>query len=395
MFQNNRMEYVTAETKISQDGRIYLSPPDTSQVEVNAITNTILKHGIGPSGENIAIFEKEIAEYCHSKFGVALSSGTSALHLGLLALGVKAGDEVVVPTLTFGATAFAVNYIDAKPVFLDVENQSWNLDPELLEKFLQERSKSGNLPKVIITVDLFGKVCNYDSLLKIANQYEIPVLADAAEALGAQYKGSNSGNFGKVNVISFNGNKIITTSGGGMVLTDDLEIANKVRYWANQSREQLPWYEHNEIGYNYRMSNLLATLGRAQLSRLPELIKRRRRNRDLYSQALGSVTGLSVQLDPPWGNSNAWLTTITLDSKLFPDAPKKIREKLEFSNVESRPIWKPLHLQPIYVDAQRYLSGNADRIYDEGLCLPSGSTMSDEDVARVSNLILSIIQNDQ
>ena len=389
------MEYVTSDAKLSQESRVYLSPPDTSKLEIDAITNTILKHGIGPSGENISIFEQEIAQYCHSKVGVALSSGSSALHLGLLALGVKAGDEVVVPTLTFGATAFAVNYIDAKPVFLDVENQSWNLDPELLEKFLQERSKSGNLPKVIITVDLFGRVCNYESILKIAKQYEIPILADAAEALGAQYKGSNSGNFGKVNVISFNGNKIITTSGGGMVLTDDLEIANKVRYWANQSREQLPWYEHNEIGYNYRMSNLLATLGRAQLSRLPELIKRRRRNRDLYSQALGSVSGLSVQLDPPWGNSNAWLTTITLDSKLFPDAPKRIREKLELSNIESRPVWKPLHLQPVYAHAERYLSGNAERIYSEGLCLPSGSTMSDEDVKRVSNLILKSTKNVQ
>jgi dTDP-4-amino-4,6-dideoxygalactose transaminase len=388
------MEYVTPEAKLSQESRIYLSPPDTSQLEVEAITNTILKHGIGPSGENISIFEQEIAQYCHSKFGVALSSGTSAIHLGLLALGVKSGDEVVVPTLTFGATAFAVNYIDAKPIFLDVENQSWNLDSELLEKFLQERSKSGNLPKVIITVDLFGRVCNYDSILNIAKEYGIPILADAAEALGAQYKGSNSGNFGKVNVLSFNGNKIITTSGGGMILTDDLEIANKIRYWANQSREQLPWYEHNEIGYNYRMSNLLATLGRAQLSRLPELIERRRRNRDLYLQALGSVSGLSVQLDPPWGNSNAWLTTITLDSKLFPDAPKRIREKLELSNIEARPVWKPLHLQPVYVGAQRYLSGNADRIYSEGLCLPSGSTMSAEDVERVSNLILSSIKND-
>jgi dTDP-4-amino-4,6-dideoxygalactose transaminase len=374
---------------------MYLSPPDTTQLEIDAITNTILKHGIGPSGENISIFEQEVAKYCHSKFGVALSSGTSALHLSLLALGVKAGDEVVVPTLTFGATAFAVDYIGAKPIFLDVENQSWNLDPELLEKLLQERSKSGNLPKVIITVDLFGRVCNYDSLLEIAEQYEIPVLADAAEALGAQYKGENSGNFGKVNVLSFNGNKIITTSGGGMILTDDSEIANKVRYWANQSREQLPWYEHKEIGYNYRMSNLLATLGSAQLSRLPELIKRRRQNRDLYLQALGSVSGLSVHLDPPWGNSNAWLTTITLDSKFFPDAPKRIREKLELSNIESRPIWKPLHLQPVYVSAQRYLSGNAERIYNEGLCLPSGSTMSDEDVERVSNLILSSITNVQ
>jgi dTDP-4-amino-4,6-dideoxygalactose transaminase len=389
------MEYVTPDSRPTQESRMYLSPPDTSQLEVDAITNTILKHGIGPSGENISIFEQEIAKYCHSKVGVALSSGTSALHLGLLALGVKAGDEVVVPTLTFGATAFAVDYIGAKPVFLDVENQSWNLDPELLEKFLQERSKSGNLPKVIITVDLFGRVCNYDSILKIAKQYEIPILADAAEALGAQYKGNNSGNFGKVNVLSFNGNKIITTSGGGMVLTDDLEIANKVRYWANQSREQLPWYEHHEIGYNYRMSNLLATLGRAQLSRLPKLIKRRRRNRDLYSQALGSVSGLRVQLDPPWGNSNAWLTTITLDSELFPDAPKRIREKLELSNIESRPVWKPLHLQPVYVNAERYLSGNAERIYSEGLCLPSGSTMSDEDVQRVSNLILSSIKNVQ
>ena len=180
------MEYMILDGKLSQESRMYLSPPDTTQLEIDAITSTILKHGIGPSGENISIFEQEIAQYCLSKFGVALSSGTSALHLGLLALGVKRGDEVVVPTLTFGATAFAVDYIGAKPIFLDVENQSWNLDPELLEKFLQEKSKSGNLPKVIIIVDLFGRVCNYDSILNIAKQYEIPILADVAEALGAQ-----------------------------------------------------------------------------------------------------------------------------------------------------------------------------------------------------------------
>ena len=389
------MDNVLSEPNSTDYGRIFLSPPDTSHLEVDALTNAILKHGIGPAGKDVSLFEQEIAKYCHSQFAVALSSGTSALHLGLLSLGVKPGDEVIVPTLTFGATAFAVAYTGAKPIFLDVETQSWNLDSELLEKFLQEKSKSGTLPKVIITVDLFGRVCDYDSILNIAKRYEIPVLADAAEALGAQYKGKNNGNFGKVNALSFNGNKIISTSGGGMVLTDNNELANKVRYWANQSREHLPWYEHKEIGYNYRLSNLLATLGRAQLSRLPKLIKRRRRNRDLYSSILQSVPGLIVQLDAPWGKSNAWLTTITFDSKKFSDAPKRIREKLETLNIETRPIWKPLHLQPVFASNHRYLSGNAEQIYKEGLCLPSGSTMRDEDVERVSNLILSSIKNVQ
>jgi dTDP-4-amino-4,6-dideoxygalactose transaminase len=360
-------------------------------LEIDTLNEALTEEGIGPSGKNISFFEKEIAEFCHSKFAVALSSGTAALHLGLLSLGVTAGDEVVVPTLTFGATAFAVRYIGAKPIFLDVETNSWNLDPDLLEKFLNERSKIGNLPKVIVTVDLFGRVCDYESILKIAERYEIPVLSDAAEALGAQYKNLNTGNFGKVNVLSFNGNKIITTSGGGMVLTDDPETANKIRYWANQSREPLPWYEHKDIGYNYRMSNLLASLGRAQLSRLANLIQRRRRNRELYSFAFESIPGITVQLDPPWGKSNAWLTTITLSSKLFPDAPKRIRENLEQLNIETRPIWKPLHLQPIFEGTQSHLSGNAEQIYREGLCLPSGSTMNDVDVEKVSKFILNCI----
>jgi dTDP-4-amino-4,6-dideoxygalactose transaminase len=382
---------VASKTKPTKTGRIYLSPPDTSQLEIDTLNEALTEEGIGPSGKNISFFEKEIAEFCHSKFAVALSSGTAALHLGLLSLGVTAGDEVVVPTLTFGATAFAVRYIGAKPIFLDVETNSWNLDPDLLEKFLNEKSKIGNLPKVIVTVDLFGRVCDYESILKIAERYEIPVLSDAAEALGAQYKNLNTGNFGKVNVLSFNGNKIITTSGGGMVLTDDSETANKIRYWANQSREPLPWYEHKDIGYNYRMSNLLASLGRAQLSRLANLIQRRRRNRELYSFAFESIPGITVQLDPPWGKSNAWLTTITLSSKLFPDAPKRIRENLEQLNIETRPIWKPLHLQPIFEGTQSHLSGNAEQIYREGLCLPSGSTMNDADVEKVSKFILNCI----
>ena len=385
------MEYVASKTKPTKKDRIYLSPPDTSQLEIDALSKALTEEGIGPSGKNISFFEKEIAEFCQSKFAVALSSGTAALHLGLLSLGVTAGDEVVVPTLTFGATAFAVRYIGAKPIFLDVETNSWNLDPDLLKKFLNERSKIGNLPKVIVTVDLFGRVCDYESILEIAERYEIPVLSDAAEALGAQYKNLNTGNFGKVNVLSFNGNKIITTSGGGMVLTDDSETAKKIRYWANQSREPLPWYEHKDIGYNYRMSNLLASLGRAQLSRLTNLIHRRRKNRELYYSAFESIPGITVQLDPPWGKSNAWLTTITLSSKLFPDAPIRIRENLEQLNIETRPIWKPLHLQPIFEGVQSHLSGNAEKIYREGLCLPSGSTMNDVDVEEVSKFILNCI----
>jgi dTDP-4-amino-4,6-dideoxygalactose transaminase len=320
---------------------------------------------------------------------VALTSGTAALHLGLLALGVKPGDEVIVPTLTFGATAFAVTYTGATPVFLDVEKHSWGLDPELLEAVLTSRARNATRTAAIIPVDIFGRPADYDRILPIAARYDIPVLVDAAESLGATHGDRSAGTMGHAGVYSFNGNKIMTTSGGGMLVSDDRNLVEKARFWATQSREPFPWYEHEEIGHNYRMSNILAALGRAQLERLPEMIARRRRIRAMYTELLEGLEGVIVTPDPPWGSGNSWLTTVTFDTDLHPGASTRVREELQSQGIESRPIWKPMHQQPIFREREAHLSGLADRIFDEGLCLPSGVALSDEDVERVAARVTS------
>ena len=368
--------------------RLYLSPPNVTDLEIDAVVSALRSGWVAPLGPEVDAFEGDTASFCGADHAVALSSGTAALHLGLLALGVGPEDEVVVPTMTFGATAFAVTYVGAAPVFLDIEAESWNLDPEVLEAFLVHRASTGHLPAAIITVDVFGRPCDYDRIRQIADRYEVPVLADAAEALGASNGGRPCGSFGHASVISFNGNKIMTTSGGGMLLTDDAAMAEKVRFWATQSRENAPWYEHEEIGYNYRMSNILAALGRAQLSRLTDMIERRRQIRDRYAEHLGSVSGVQVLGDPPWGRSNAWLTTVRFDPSLHPDAPTRIRVLLESENIESRPVWKPMHQQPVFARSESYLTGMADAVFAEGLCLPSGVAMTDDDVDRVAGLVL-------
>ena len=245
------------------------------------------------------------------------------------------------------------------------------------------------LPAACITVDVFGRTCDYDRILEVCARYGVPVLADAAEALGATHGSSAAGSFGQSAVFSFNGNKIMTTSGGGMLVTDDEETAQKVRFWATQSREPFPWYEHEEIGFNYRMSNILAALGRAQLARLPEMIESRRAIRQIYSELLSVVPGVSVIGDPPWGRSNAWLTIVRFDKHLHPDAPRRVREALESHNIESRPVWKPMHQQPVFAGSMSYLTGVADEIFADGLCLPSGAAMSDDDVARVAEIVIA------
>jgi dTDP-4-amino-4,6-dideoxygalactose transaminase len=359
-----------------------------TDLEIDAVVSALRSGWVAPLGPEVDAFEKEAASFGGADHAVALSSGTAALHLGLLALGVGPGDEVVVPTMTFGATAFAVTYVGAAPVFLDIEAESWNLDPQVLEAFLSRRASLGQVPAAIIPVDVFGRSCDYERIMPIADRYEVPVLADAAEALGATNGARPCGSFGRASVISFNGNKIMTTSGGGMLLTDDAAMAAKVRFWATQSRESTPWYEHEEIGYNYRMSNILAALGRAQLARLPQMIERRRQVRDRYSVLLADVAGVSVLGDPPWGRSNAWLTTVRFDPALHPDAPTRIRELLEATNIEARPVWKPMHQQPVFARSQSYLTGMADAVFAEGLCLPSGVAMTDQDVDHVAGLVL-------
>ncbi len=371
--------------------RIYLSPPSIGESEKNAVANALDSGWVAPIGPEIDEFESELAAQAGRSHAVALSSGTAAIHLGLLALGVVPKDEVIVPTLTFGATAFAVIHAGAQPVFLDVEEESWNLDPNLLESELKRRATINRLPKAIVPVDVFGRTCDYESILQISRKYEIPVLVDSAESLGAMHGDSPAGSMGEAAIFSFNGNKIITTGGGGALVTDNAEIARKVRHWSTQSREPLPWYEHEEIGYNYRMSNILASMGRAQLNRLPDIVKRRREIRDRYATALETIPDVSVMGDPPWGTWNGWLTTVRFGQSVHPDAPTRIREELAAQDIESRPIWKPMHQQPVFASAESVITGVADQIFKDGLCLPSGTFMTNAEIDRVTDEIVRVL----
>jgi dTDP-4-amino-4,6-dideoxygalactose transaminase len=371
--------------------RIYLSPPSIGDSEKVAVAHALDSGWVAPIGPDIDAFESELAIQAGRSHAVALTSGTSAIHLGLLALGVLPTAEVIVPTLTFGATAFAVVHTGARPVFIDVEEKSWNLDPNLLESELKRRARLNRLPAAIIPVDVFGRTCDYDSILRISEEYEIPVLVDSAESMGAMHGDSPAGSMGQAAIFSFNGNKIITTSGGGALVTDDAEIARKVRHWSTQSREPFPWYEHEEIGYNYRMSNILASIGRAQLKRLPDIVERRRQIRDSYATALETTPGVRVMGDPPWGTWNGWLTTVRFDSSMHPHAPTRIREALDTQDIESRPVWKPMHQQPVFASAESAITGVADHIYEEGLCLPSGTSMTNAEVDRVIEEIVKVL----
>jgi dTDP-4-amino-4,6-dideoxygalactose transaminase len=367
---------------------MHLSPPDVGQTEISAVVAALESGWVAPAGPEISLFETEIAASADRPHAVALSSGTAALHLGLRALGVRAGDEVVVPTLTFGATAFAVKYLGAEPLFVDCEPDAWSLDAQLLRGLFEERGAEGRLPAAVVGVDLFGRTCDYDALEQVCAEYGVPLVLDSAEALGGAFGSTPAGSRGRFAIFSFNGNKIITTSGGGALVTDDAEMASRVRKWASQSREPLPWYEHEEIGFNYRMSNVLAALGRAQLARLPEIIQRRRHIRDRYSGALQDVPGVTVMGDPLWGRSNAWLTTVTFDNDHYPAAAERVRKALDAEDIEARPIWKPMHRQPVFAHAHAVLSGVADRAFRDGLCLPSGTGMSDADIDRVLSVVV-------
>ena len=373
------------------DNRLYMSPPWVGNDEAEAVRAAIGSGWVAPLGPEVDAFEVSLAEACGRQTAIALSSGTAALHMGLLALGVKPGDEVATSTLTFAATAFAINYVGAKPVFLDVEEESWNIDARLLESFLAARASARKLPAAVVPVDVFGRTCDYERVLPVCSAYGVPVLCDSAEALGALHGGNPAGSYGAAAVFSFNGNKIITTSGGGALVTDDPQIASKVRKWSNQSRELVPWYEHEDIGFNYRMSNVLAALGRAQLTRLSQIVSRRRGIRDRYAAALETFPGLSVPGDPPWGQWNGWLTTVRFNSDQYPDAATRVREALNSVDVEARPIWKPMHQQPVFSGAEAVLTGTADRLFSEGLCLPSGTGMTDDDVDRVLEVVADVV----
>jgi dTDP-4-amino-4,6-dideoxygalactose transaminase len=363
--------------------RIYLSPPDIGSLEEEYVLDALRSGWVAPLGPHVEALEREIAGQAGVAHAVALSSGTAGLHLGLLALGVRAGDEVVVPTMTFAATAFAVTYVGAQPVFLDSEPDSVNLDPDLLAAFLSERAAAGSLPAAVIVVDIYGQTADYDRILPLCQEYGVPVLEDAAEALGATHRLGRAGSFGRAAVFSFNGNKIMTTS-GGMLVTDDGAIAARVRHLATQAREPVPWYEHEEIGFNYRMSNLLAALGRAQLQRLPGMIEHRRSTFELYAKHL-TAPGVRMLHDAPWGAGNHWLSLVVFDD---PGSAARVITALDNEGIESRHTWKPMHLQPCFASATSLCNGVAEALFDNGVCLPSGSALDSADAELIAALVL-------
>jgi dTDP-4-amino-4,6-dideoxygalactose transaminase len=375
-----------------KENKVYLSYPEITQQDIVSINN-VLK-GLAEKNQEsnlISQFETQIADFHQISNVVAVSSGTSALHLALIALGIGAGDKVIVPTLTFAATAFPLNYVDALPVFIDVDKKSWTIDIDLLEIYLKKCSKS-ELPKLIIAVDLFGHTCDYDRLFELTNKFEIPVLIDAAEALGSKYKGRYTASLGIISILSFNFNKVITTTGGGALLTNNILFAEKTRKLANQARDNFHWYEHSEIGFNYRMSPILAALGISQLARITEIIEKRKEIGSKYTELLNGIRGITVSNDSQEEISNSWLTIVSFDSKLYPNARDIVRKALEKENIESRFVWKPLHMQPVYSNASTILSGAAEKIFNEGLCLPSGTNLSNSEIERVCNIIKTALQ---
>lgn len=366
--------------------RVFLSPPDVGAPEREALERAFDGGWIAPLGPEVDQFEVELAAATGRDHGVALSSGTAALHLALVLLGVEAGDRVAVQSLTFSATANACRYVGAIPVFIDSEPGSWNMDPDRLAEALD-----GGGIAAVITVDLYGQCADYGRIRALCEQHGVPLIEDAAEALGATYDGRPAGGFGSIAALSFNGNKIITTSGGGAMVTDSPEWAAKARFLATQARDPAPHYQHSALGYNYRLSNLLAALGRAQLADLERRVDRRRANNQFYRQALGSLPGVAFMPEAPKCRSTFWLTALTIDPTSAGVDREQIRLELEKLDIEARPVWKPMHLQPYYQEFEMIGGSVSERLFDLGLCLPSGSNLADEDRERVVETIRSLV----
>ncbi|NLY08275.1 MAG: aminotransferase class I/II-fold pyridoxal phosphate-dependent enzyme [Tissierellia bacterium] len=371
--------------------RIYLSPPHMSGLEELYIKEAFASNWIAPLGPHVTAFEKEVAAYAGVKGALAVSSGTAAIHLALRLLGVGKGDIVFCSSLTFIGSVNPVLYLDAIPVFIDSEPESWNMSPIALEKAFKWAQELGKMPKAVIIVDLYGQSADFDSLLDICNHYGVPVVEDAAEAMGSTYKGKACGTFGKFGIYSFNGNKIITTSGGGMLLSDDTEALEKALYWATQARDKAPWYQHSEIGYNYRMSNIVAAIGRGQLTVLDERVKARRKVFERYKEALGNIPGVGFMPEANFGQANRWLTVMTLDPTETAVTPIQVIEELERDSIECRPVWKPMHLQPLFTDCMFFTHEDeisiSDQLFACGICLPSGSSLTLDDQQRVIDCI--------
>jgi len=373
-----------------ENKRIYLSPPHMSGREMKYIADAFDQNWVAPLGPNVDVFESRIAEYCGVKDAAALSSGTAAMHLALILLGVQPGDEVFAPTFTFSATINPIVYQGATPILIDSEVDTWNMDPELLEKAILDRLSicPKNRLKAIIVVHLYGMPAKMDEIMTIAKRYNLPIIEDAAEALGSRYIGKPLGSFGDVGVLSFNGNKIITTSGGGALISDNQKLIEKARYLSTQARDKELYYQHREIGYNYRMSNVLAGIGRGQMEIIDEYVNIRRENFRFYKSSLEEIDGIKF-LDEPQDSffSNRWLTTIILNATERSITWQKLQRALEMVNIESRPLWKPMHMQPVFETFPAYINGNSAMLFNNGLCLPSGSNMTNGELGRVIDAI--------
>ena len=367
--------------------RLYLSPPHMSARELELLADAFRSNWIAPLGPYVEAFEQKFAETVGARHAVALSSGTAALHLALLVAGVGPGDHVLVSSFTFIASASPIRYLGAAPVFIDSEARSWNLDPDLVAQELRDRARKGRLPRAVVAAHLYGQTAELGSLKKACEEFEVPLIEDAAEALGATFGSAAAGTVGSCGVFSFNGNKIITTSGGGMFVSDDEDRAALVRKLSTQARDEAPHYQHSLLGYNYRLSNLLAAVGVGQLEVLPERVEARLRNFDRYVQLLCDLPGLRFMPDPGWGRSTRWLTVVRLDSDALGVDREAVRLALESRNIEARPVWKPLHLQPVFAGCEVRGGAVCEAIFEDGLCLPSGSAMTDADLERVASVI--------
>ncbi|GAB3354074.1 aminotransferase class I/II-fold pyridoxal phosphate-dependent enzyme [Micromonospora halotolerans] len=367
-------------------GRIYLSPPDVGPLEESYVLQALRSGWVAPLGPEVEAFEREIAERVGTGQALAVNSGTSALHLALLSLGAGPGTVVVAPTMTFVATANAAVYTGAEPVFVDCDQANGNMDVAALEEMLQRLSRAGETVAAVLVADMFGSCAEYDDLLPVCAAAGVPVVEDAAQALGATYHGRPAASFGRLGALSFNGNKIITTSGGGMLVSDDAALLARCRHLATQAREPVPHYEHADVGYNYRLSNLLAALGRAQLHRLDGMMRRRRLVRERYAKLFSTVPGVRLLADGDEG-SNCWLTSIVVDPERSGWRAAELGTHLGAQDIETRPVWKPMHLQPVFAGCRAVITGAAENLFAQGLTLPSGSVLDDRRMARVVGAI--------
>jgi dTDP-4-amino-4,6-dideoxygalactose transaminase len=370
--------------------RIWLSSPHMGGEEFSFVKEAFDTNWIAPLGPNVDNFEHDLEEFTGSGFAAALSSGTAALHLALILLGVQAGDEVICQSFTFSASANPIVYLGATPIFIDSEPETWNMSPELLEQAIKDRIAKGKKPKAIIPVHLYGMPAYIERIMGIASNYDIPVIEDAAEALGSSIKGRAAGTFGTMGILSFNGNKIITTSGGGALISDNVKLIEKARFLSTQARDAAPHYQHSEIGYNYRMSNVCAGIGRGQMKVIRDRVSQRRKVYNTYVQNFSEIKGISFLSEPQGYFSNRWLTTILVDPQKSGIDRETIRISLEKENIESRPLWKPMHLQPIFEKYPSYITGVSEKLFNNGLCLPSGSNLTDKEVKSVITYIKNL-----